>query len=50
VISYQLIRGASWSAIALPNKVLTGAPEQMPTRFRAGLDVEIISVGLAKQL
>jgi len=44
VIPYQLIAGCWVDAIIFANKELAAAPEQTPTQFRSGADVENLSL------
>jgi hypothetical protein len=44
VIPYQLIRSYPVGAIIFANKELAAAPEQNPTQFRSGADVENLSL------
>jgi len=44
VISYQLIRSGRLGAIIFAIKELAAAPEQTPTQFRSGADVENLSL------
>jgi len=44
VIPYQLIRSCPLSAIIFAIKELAAAPEQTPTQFRSGADVENLSL------
>jgi hypothetical protein len=44
VIPYQLIRGGTAGAIIFAIKGLALAPEQTPTQFRSGADVENLSL------
>jgi hypothetical protein len=44
VISYQLIGSCADGAIIFANKELGAAPEQTPTQFGIGADVENLSL------
>jgi hypothetical protein len=44
VIPYQLIGSCAAYAIIFANKELAAAPEQTPTEFRSGADVENLSL------
>jgi hypothetical protein len=44
VIPYQLFRSCAAYAIIFANKELGAAPEQIPTQFGSGADVENLSL------